>query len=837
MAEGEIAGRRSGYRRGRWLAVFSLCALIIVRAVDPWPVEGLRLRLFDLFQQAKPRIVDRYPVTIVEIDEDSIAAHGQWPWSRGLLADLVDKIGGSGARVIGFDVLFAEPDRLSPESVARSFGRSDAGVREALARLPSNDRRLAESFKKNRVVLGLAILTKPPQRSAATPRPPATPILERGTDPRPFLRSFPALLRNIDVLSRESGGQGIVSLGLEQDGVIRRIPAVARIGGSILPAISIEMLRVAGDYTFVELEAGALGVSGVKVGDSLARTDGNGRSWLYYSPHDRKRFVSAASVLSGSVGEAAFRDKLVLVGATAVGLGDFTATPTGNLMAGVEVHAQFIENILADELLHRPALATAFEICVTIFLGLLILSVHPRIVLPWMIAMLTGSAVVLGAGSWFAFSDFRLLLDPVYPLTSAILLYGIVVSYGLIAEERDKRAIAEHAARIERESKERVQLLLDSTGEALYGIDGEGNCTFSNPACQRMLGFDVSVDLTGRNMHDVMHARRADGTPFAAADCPIHSAFRSGLNAHEDNDLVWRDDGTSFPADVRSFPIRDRDTVVGAVVTFIDISERKAAEQSVQEREAKLRELQSELEGVSRASAMSQLASALAHELNQPLTAIMNYIPVSQQALEGSDAAQTGKSVEFMEKALDQARRASGIIKGLRDLTEKGEAAVTGEDINTVVEEACELVMMSASDSRIGMKMDLHAGLPSVAINKIQIQQVIVNLVRNAIESMADQPAREIDVVTRLGDDGSVEISVSDSGIGIADGTPERIFDPFVSTKPHGMGLGLSICKSIVEAHMGRIWANFGDHGGATFHVALPVSRKSGRSAPSSPPR
>ena len=171
MTEGEMAGRRFGRGQGRWLAVFSLCALVIVRVMDPWPIEGLRLRLFDLFQQSKPRVNDRYPVTIVEIDEDSIDTHGQWPWSRGRLADLVDTIGRAGAMVIGFDVLFAEPDRLSPESLARSLGRSDAKVREALAHLPSNDRRLADSFKRTRVVLGLAILTSctcPSKRAAET---------------------------------------------------------------------------------------------------------------------------------------------------------------------------------------------------------------------------------------------------------------------------------------------------------------------------------------------------------------------------------------------------------------------------------------------------------------------------------------------------------------------------------------------------------------------------------------------------------------------------------------------------------------------------------------------
>jgi PAS domain S-box-containing protein len=833
MADGDLAGRQSEHTRGRWLAVFALFVLVVVRGADPWPVEGLRLRLFDLYQQSKPRIVERYPVTIVEIDEESIAAYGQWPWPRDVLANLVDRISRSGPKVIGFDVLFAEPDRLSQESVARSLTTRDGELRRALERLPSNDRRLADSFKTNRVVLGLAILSKAAEPNATEPGPPAAPILERGTNARPFLRSYPALLRNIDVLSRESRGHGIVSLGLERDGVLRRIPVVARIGQNMFPAISVEMLRVAGGYTFVELVAGVLGVTRIKVGKFLAPTDRTGRSWIHYSGHP-KRFVSARDVLSGNVDGSLFRDKLVLVGATAVGLGDFTATPSGGLMAGVEVHAQFIENILAGALLQRPALTTVLEICLTIFFGLLIISVQPRISLTWMIAMLVGLAAALGAGSWFAFSEVRVLVDPVYPLITAILLYVIVVSFGLIAEERNKRAIAEQAARIERESKERVQLLLDSTGEALYGIDAEGKCTFCNPACLRMLGFDAATDLTGRNMHELVHARHADGSDFPETECRIHAAFRSGVSAHEENDRIWREDGSSFPADARSFPIRDGEAVVGAVVTFIDISERKAAERSVQEREAKLRELQSELESVSRASAMSQLASALAHELNQPLTAIMNYIPVSQQALKGGDATRTEKSVEFMNKALDQARRASGIIKGLRDLTEKGEASVSGEDINTVVAEACELVRMSASDSRIDIRLDLQDDLPIVAINKIQIQQVVVNLVRNAIESMGDQANPLIEVRTGLNGDGSVGLAVTDNGSGIADGAPDRIFDPFISTKPHGMGLGLSICKSIVEAHMGRIWADFGDGGGATFRIALPVARKT--VAEASPP-
>ncbi len=827
MTDRDMTDEASGRRWGRWIAVFTLCALVILRGIDPWPVEGLRLRLFDVYQEAKPRIVDRYPVTIVDIDEDSIAAHGQWPWPRGLLADLVDEIGRSGARVIGFDVLFPEPDRLSPESIARALPRPDAVVREALARLPSNDRRLADSFKRNRVVLGLAILDKWRDPLVGGDHPQTTPILERGTNPRPFLKSFPAMLRNIDVLATASAGHGVVSLDLERDGILRRLPAVVRINKDFFPAIAIEMLRVAGDHAFITLEAGPLGISGVRIGDRLATTDSNGRNWLYYADHDRRRNVSAKSVLAGTVDESALRGKLVLIGATAVGLGDFVTTPTGGLMAGVEVHAQLIEGVLAGELLRRPALASLLEICVTILLCMLIITVQPRVALPWMAAILAGSATILAGASWLAFANGRLLLDPSYPLVSAILLYGVVVSYGLIAEERTKRALAEHAALVERESKERVQLLLDSTGEALYGIDAEGNCTFCNPACLRMLGLDPLVDLTGRNMHDLMHARRSDGTPFPEADCPIHSEFRSGRSAHDKNDLVWRTDDTSFPADARSFPIWNRDAVAGAVVTFIDISERRAAESAMQEREAKLRDLQHELDGVSRALAMSQLASALAHELNQPLTAIMNYIPVSRQALAGGDAAATRKSVEFMEKALDQAKRAGGIIKGLRELIEKGEAAVTGENINEVVAEACDLVSLSVADQRTRMNLDLEADLPGVAVNKIQIQQVVVNLVRNSIEAMADRPVRQIDVRTRRDGDEAVEVSVTDSGPGIPVGDLDRIFGPFVSTKSHGMGLGLSICKSIVEAHAGTIRATSDRDGGATFRVTLPVSKKS----------
>jgi two-component system sensor kinase FixL len=248
-----------------------------------------------------------------------------------------------------------------------------------------------------------------------------------------------------------------------------------------------------------------------------------------------------------------------------------------------------------------------------------------------------------------------------------------------------------------------------------------------------------------------------------------------------------------------------------------DLTERQTTEH-------RLQELQAELLHVSRVSAMNHMASALAHELNQPLSAITNYMNASIRTLNaGNEPAQIARVREMMEKASAQTVRAAQIIQRLRSFIEKKDTVRTPENLNKVIEEALALGLVGVAESNVRVRVVLAPDLPSVTIDKIQLQQVLINLIRNAVEAMQDMPTREL-IVSTQANDNIVQVSVLDCGPGLSEDVSRRLFQPFVTTKEKGMGLGLTICQSIIEAHAGRIWATTRDAGGAAFHFRLPAS-------------
>jgi two-component system sensor kinase FixL len=248
-----------------------------------------------------------------------------------------------------------------------------------------------------------------------------------------------------------------------------------------------------------------------------------------------------------------------------------------------------------------------------------------------------------------------------------------------------------------------------------------------------------------------------------------------------------------------------------------DLTDRMASARRMQE-------MQSELLHVSRLSAMGQMTAALAHELNQPLTAIMNYITAARRTIAGKDDAQIARGLDFIDKAANQTTRAGQIIRRLRDFVEKRDADHTPQSFNTVIEEAIALGFVGAADANVKVRTDLDPSLPRVMIDKIQIQQVLLNLIRNSIEAMKDSAKRQMTIKTTRIDGNAVEFAIADTGPGLAPEVASRLFQPFVTTKEKGMGIGLSICQSIIEAHNGRIWATPNELAGVTFHVQLPSS-------------
>jgi two-component system sensor kinase FixL len=218
------------------------------------------------------------------------------------------------------------------------------------------------------------------------------------------------------------------------------------------------------------------------------------------------------------------------------------------------------------------------------------------------------------------------------------------------------------------------------------------------------------------------------------------------------------------------------------------------------------------------------MASALAHELNQPLTAIINYAQTARGVVERRPGEGNGGLVSLLKKTVEQADRAGQIIRRLRQFIARGETDRALEDINAVVEEASALALVGAKGKGIAARRVLGDGLPPVLLDKIQIHQVITNLIRNSVDALDGVKRREIVISTRHAGQDLIEIAIADTGPGLAPEVADRLFQPFVTTKAAGLGIGLSICRSIIDAHGGRLFASDNPGGGVVFHVHLPTA-------------
>ncbi|WP_045835714.1 CHASE2 domain-containing protein [Hyphomicrobium sp. 99] len=414
------------------ISVALLAACLALRIADPEPVARLRLSVFDSYLRASPREANpAFPVRIVAIDESSLARIGQWPWPRSKLATLVSKLVSAGAASITFDMVFAEPDRLSPEELLRSL-MDDAGQATAVAelgRLSSNDARLAAAIENAPVILGVA--GNASASNKIEPYPGA--VSYAGDDPLLFVHAFAGGVENLPSLTKAARGIGAVNWLPSSDQVVRRIPLLVSIGGSLYPSLALEAFRVGTKQStiFIKSSGGSgvdalgqkTGIESVRVGDTVLPSDGRGELWLKFAPSDPKRTISALSIIDGTVNADDIKSRHIIIGATATGLLDLRATPLEPAVPGVEIHAQALEQMLSGQHLVRPAYATGAEIAFLLVIGVLVAWLIERSgALRAAIAGLTSIAFII-ALSWFAYSNGGLLFDPVYPSLSVALLY------------------------------------------------------------------------------------------------------------------------------------------------------------------------------------------------------------------------------------------------------------------------------------------------------------------------------------------------------------------------------------------------------------------------------
>ena len=355
-----------------------------------------------------------------------------------------------------------------------------------------------------------------------------------------------------------------------------------------------------------------------------------------------------------------------------------------------------------------------------------------------------------------------------------------------------------------------LQSILDTMPEAMVVIDEHGNIQSFSAAAERLFGY-TTRDVIGKNVKMMMPS------PYRES----HDGYLKRYLTTGERRIIGigrvvvgeRKDGSTFPMELAVGEMKSsgRRFFTGFIR---DLTER-------QQTEARLQDLQSELIHISRLTAMGEMASTLAHELNQPLSAITNYMKGSKRILESATEENAVMVREAVDKAAEQALRAGQIIRRLRDFVARGESEYRVEAMSKLVEEACALALVGAKDLGVRVKFEFDRTVDVALADRVQIQQVLLNLVRNAIEAMQDVEKRELTVMVAAAPGETIKVSVADTGPGIAPDFVKQLFQPFMTTKRQGMGVGLSISRTIIESHGGRIWTEPNPGGGTIFSFTL----------------
>ncbi len=452
--------------------MFLALAALALAYLDATPLASLRNAQFDRYQRQMPRLRDGEPVVVIGIDSESLVKYGQWPWSREIIADLATRVLAGQPHALGFDIVFAEPDRLSPEALTQRFPTLPKGT---FASLAGPDDKLAQALTGSPTVLAVIGVANSLPGSRQPQRP--LPILING-NPKALhaLPTFPTAIASLPKIEQSAAGEGLINASLEiekpttERGVLRGVPTLAIVGDQPFLSLPLEMMRVAlGDAGRVEIDTGRLGMKGIRIGDYALPTRANGELLLHYGRSSASYYLSAADVLAGVYPPETFQSRFVLVGFNNSSLQDTIVTPRGELLPGVDIHAQVIESLLAGTALRRPAWMSSIEMAALLLCGLLMIATVPSMRPRNATLIFTVLIMALMAAGHLAFANGRWLFDglSIIPLLAPVFI--ILLSMNLIAADTRRRK-AEAQLQQSREESARTKGEIDAARRIQMGL-------------------------------------------------------------------------------------------------------------------------------------------------------------------------------------------------------------------------------------------------------------------------------------------------------------------------------------------------------------------------------
>jgi PAS domain S-box-containing protein len=568
-------------RQSRLIGGGLLLLLVLFRVLDVTPVQVLRLWGFDLLLQTRAPHTETSPVVAVDVNDESLAHLGQWPWPRRYYVELVDHLREAGAAMIVFNILFSEPDRMSPENLAVTLPGLGPDLRRNLSDLGSYDVALAAAMQTIPTVTAAAAQTPGHPVSAAQTRRGRFAV--RGPPDIGALPGISGIIESVAPIGPAGVGEGIVNLLPEPDGAARRVPAAFRVGETFTPGLALEAARVALGQTSMLLEVpSALGMSGISVGPLFVPTDHMGRIWIDTASPERISRLAAHDVLRNNVSDEELAGRIVVIGTSASGVGEKVRTGVGDTLSGLHLQALALDTIVTGRTPLRDRSFAAAEITAALVLGLLLTWLLPRRPLIWKPATALAASAVLITASVAAYGTSGTLIDASFPVIAVLMLTG---NYAL-ADFRSETLLRRRNETSLKQHDTYFREVVDASFDAIVTIGEDAKVRTANRAAGQIFGIPAN-ELIGHSIAGRLSGDWARGLAAAPADMLRQTAaepatIETGILDPETSSVIRPTEITLAES------IAGRDLVF--VLVLRDISDRKAAEESAERSSHRLRE-------------------------------------------------------------------------------------------------------------------------------------------------------------------------------------------------------------------------------------------------------